>query len=262
MTTWRSGVLKLIDSLGYRIERKTGAEPGSLPPDFSQEVARTVNAVRGFTMTSPERICSLVDAVEYIVRNKVPGEIVECGVWKGGSMMAIALTLLRLRAADRRLYLFDTFDGMPPASDVDRDLHGAGAEQLLDATKKSSEALIWAMAQIEEVRKNMGSTDYPPGLVDYVEGRVEETIPSKAPQRISLLRLDTDWFESTKHELVHLFPRLSEGGVLIIDDYGHWQGARKAVDEYIATSGVPILLCRIDYTGRIAIKQSRIAAAG
>jgi hypothetical protein len=74
------------------------------------------------------------------------------------------------------------------------------------------------------------------------------------PEQIAVLRLDTDFYESTRHELRHLYPRLVHGGVLIIDDYGHWAGARKAVDEYIAEEGIRLLLNRIDYTGRIAIK--------
>ena len=98
----------------------------------------------------------------------------------------------------------------------------------------------------------MGSTGYPPEWVAYVEGLVEETITRSAPTRIALLRLDTDWYESTHHELVHLYPQLERGGVLIVDDYGHFAGARKAVDEYFADD--PILLSRIDYTGRMAVK--------
>jgi hypothetical protein len=83
---------------------------------------------------------------------------------------------------------------------------------------------------------------------------VEETIPQHAPEQISVLRLDTDWYSSTKHELMHLFPRLSKNGVLIIDDYGHWAGARKAVDEYFADQTIQPLLNRIDQTGRACIK--------
>jgi O-methyltransferase len=232
--------------------RRRDAE--AMPPDFSPEAIATVKTVRAFTMTSVERLGALIGAVEYVVRAGVPGDIVECGVWKGGSMMAVALTLLRLQRADRTLHLFDTFDGMPPALDVDRDLRGDSAAAMLAAHDRDT-SLVWAYAPLDEVRRNLASTRYPAPLVRCIAGRVEETIPSKAPTAISLLRLDTDWYESTKHEMEHLFPRLSPGGVLIIDDYGHWEGARKAVDEYLETAKINLLLCRIDYTGRIAIKQ-------
>jgi hypothetical protein len=100
----------------------------------------------------------------------------------------------------------------------------------------------------------MGSTAYPGSHIHYVKGRVEDTIPKHAPQAIALLRLDTDWYESTRHELEHLFPRLVRGGVLILDDYGHWKGAKEAVDEYFAKLGRSPLLQRLDYSGRLAIK--------
>src|SRR5690606_24776929 len=101
---------------------------------------------------------------------------------------------------------------------------------------------------------NMVSTGYPMERCHFVEGKVEDTIPATVPDRISLLRLDTDWYESTRHELEHLWPLLQPGGVLIIDDYGHFEGARKAVDEYFLDRSDAPLLNRIDYTGRIAIK--------
>jgi hypothetical protein len=84
---------------------------------------------------------------------------------------------------------------------------------------------------------------------------VEDTLPAEAPEKLAILRLDTDWYSSTKHELETLYPRLAEGGVLIVDDYGHYEGARRAVDEYFAETGQRVLLSRIDYTGRIAVKQ-------
>ena len=87
---------------------------------------------------------------------------------------------------------------------------------------------------------------------------MEETIPGRAPERIALLRLDTDWYESTRHELEHLWERLEPGGVLIIDDYGHWAGAREAVDEFFAKRSDAPLLTRVDYTGRIGVKASLV----
>src|ERR1700683_4128707 len=229
---WRGIVRAARRLIGPR-----GQGTQAVPPDFSPEVIATVKAVRAFTMTSMERLCALIGAVEYVVSAGIPGDIVECGVWKGGSMMAVALTLLRLQQADRVLHLFDTFDGMPPALDADRDLRGDSASMLL-AEHDRDTSLVWAKASLEQVRRNIDRTRYPARLVRYIKGRVEDTIPSKAPAGACLFRLDTDWYESTKHEMEQLFPRLSPGGVLIIDDYGHWQGARKAVDEYLKVAKV------------------------
>lgn len=210
-------------------------------------------------MTSKERVVSLIRAVQYIERYRIPGAIVECGVWRGGSMMAVAKTLLNIGARDRDLYLFDTFSGMPSPSGADIDTSGWPAAGLLSelrglSPEQQSESHILAQSSLEVVEANLSSVGYPTKRTHFVEGRVEETIPRLAPQEISLLRLDTDWYESTRHELVHLFPRLSPHGVLIIDDYGHWQGAQKAVDEYFAQNREPVFLSRIDYTARIAIR--------
>ena len=169
--------------------------------------------------------------------------------------MAVALTLLQERDVDRDLYLFDTFEGMTPPKEIDTCFDGTSAQAQLDGNSDKS-SWIWAIAGIDDVRQNMQSTEYPQNKIHYVKGPVEATIPSEAPTGpIALLRLDTDWYESTKHELTHLFPLLCEGGILIIDDYGHWQGARKAVDEYLASLGRPTFLHRIDYTGRLLIKH-------
>jgi hypothetical protein len=223
------------------------------PTDYSPEEIETIAAVQGKTMTTPERIVALVRAIEYLIRNGIDGDIVECGVWKGGSMMAAALTLKRLGANTRRLHLYDTFDGMPPPTDLNRDCFGNSAASQLTAQDNSAD--VWARAQLEEVQENMRATGYPANHLHYLKGQVEKTIPAHLPESIALLRLDTDWYESTRHELEHLFPRLVPGGVLIIDDYGHWNGARQAVDEYIAAHRSPLLLCRVDMAARIAVKQ-------
>ena len=170
-------------------------------------------------------------------------------------MMAAALTLLAAGDSSRTLHLFDTFEGMPPPTVFDRAVEsGKLASVLLKEAGKASD--IWAYAEIDEVQANLTSTGYPAEHFHLIRGKVEDTIPGVSPSQIAILRLDTDWYESTKHELIHLFPKLSVGGVLIIDDYGCWEGARKAVDEYIEANHLPILLNRIDDNGRIAIKLS------
>jgi O-methyltransferase len=205
-----------------------------------------------YTMASPERQFALHEAVRYVVAAGVPGDCVECGVWRGGSSMMVALTLDGL-SERRRLWLYDTFDGMPTPSSEDVLWNGRSASSELDkATKAEGAGNVWAYATLDDVKENMGRTGYPPDLITYVAGRVEDTIPAQAPEQIALLRLDTDWYESTRHELEHLWDRLVPGGVLIIDDYGHWQGARKAVDEFFADR--PQLFARVDYTGRMTVK--------
>jgi hypothetical protein len=108
---------------------------------------------------------------------------------------------------------------------------------------------------LEEVRSNLVATGYPLDRVRFVKGIVQDTIPAAAPEVIALLRLDTDWYDSTAHELLHLYPRLVPGGVLIIDDYGEMPGQKEAVDEFCQRNGINLLLNRIDSSGRIAVKS-------
>jgi O-methyltransferase len=230
----------------------TGSEQHAFPLDFEEADKELYRRVGPYTMTTPPRIYALVRAVEYVAAREIPGAIVECGVWRGGSMMAAALTLLRLGATDRELYLYDTFAGMPPPSEADTTRSGEHAADLL--AHEDQDSHLWAIASLADVRDAVLGVGYPEERIRFVEGRVENTLPADAPEEIAVLRLDTDWYESTKHELVHLYPRLAPGGVLILDDYGHWQGARRAVDEYLAERGVSLLLNRIDGTARIAVK--------
>ena len=224
------------------------------PPDFEPHEIDTLEAVRPYTMTSPERVVSLCRAVEYVARHHIAGACVECGVWRGGSMMAVARTLRRLGQEDRELYLFDTFEGMTEPTAHDVSYQDQSALSAWDQAGSAQNFPWRCEAPRRVVETAMTSTGYDPAKIHYIEGRVEETIPDQAPAALALLRLDTDWYESTRHEFEHLFPRLAVGGVLIIDDYGHWSGARRATDEYLARTGTRLLLSRIDYTGRIGVK--------
>jgi hypothetical protein len=228
------------------------SEESYTPTDTERSDEELYAAVKRFTMTSRERVLALRDAVDYVVKAHIPGDIVECGVWKGGSMMVVAKTLLTHRE-NRVLHLFDTFEGMTEPGEHDRDFRGVIASERLRSADRDS-SLAWGYGPLEEVRANLASTGYDESWCRFEKGPVEKTIPAGAPDKIAILRLDTDWYESTYHESQHLFPRLSPGGVLLIDDYGHWQGARRAVDQYFTENGVDILLNRIDYTGRVGVK--------
>ena len=230
------------------------AKRDKLRARFDERLCTTIETVAPHTMTSTEKLAALVEATRYVVHHRVPGEIVECGVWRGGSMQAVALTLLELGSADRELHLFDTFEGMPPPSEKDTRATGKGsvsADELLAESDKDSR--MWAIAPLDGVKAVMSQTGYPAELVHYHPGLVEDTTPDQAPGTIAILRLDTDWYASTKHELTHLYDRLSPGGVLILDDYGDWEGARKATDEWLAETGEQIFLAPMG-TGCIGIK--------
>ena len=250
----------LEDKTGWRIVRSLEA-PGALPEASERDYA-TIRSARDYTLTSVERQWALINAVRYAVQARIPGDIVECGVWRGGAAMAAALTLLGEGVGDRRLWLYDTFAGMTEPGATDRRASdGAAAAEVWRRHRRGDGANDWCRASLEDVRANMERTGYPVTQIRYVKGPVEETLrdTDNLPERIAVLRLDTDWYESTRVELERLYPRLVPGGVLIIDDYGHWQGARKAVDEFFAAGGQPLLLNRIDDTGRIGVKPAASA---
>lgn len=216
-------------------------------------------------MTSVARMYALHQATRYVVANDIPGAIVECGVWRGGSVMMSAMTLHQLGVSEREIYLFDTFDGPPPPSERDVTFRGVHAmAQWARATRQGvldSDALpqhVRAYASLDDVRANVDATGYPQDQFVFVKGQVEETLATRAPGQIALLRLDTDWYESTYHELQQLFPLVSDRGVIIIDDYGFWDGARAAVDQYFREHNIQLLLHRIDDSGRMTIKNTSI----
>jgi len=184
-----------------------------------------------YTVTSISRMNKLYESVIYINEHNIIGSYVECGVFKGGSVMNMALTQLKF---DKKvhIYLYDTFEGMTPEGDHDVNYRGVLASKILRNPSKK------CICSLEEVKKNVGLACYPQEYLHYCKGDVAVTLQVEIPEKISLLRLDTDWYESTKIELEVLYPRLVKGGVLILDDYGYWRGARKATDDYFASIGV------------------------
>lgn len=246
---------RLLRSFGFDVVRYVPPAPPWPPWTYDREETEVMERVRPFTMTSDERISAMVRAARYVAEARVPGDVVECGVWRGGSTMAAAIMLLKRGVRDRSLHLFDTFEGMTAPTDVDVDYEGCPAEPRFSSQRTGPNASAWCYASLEEVEANLLSTGYPADRLHFVKGRVEDTLPAHAPSEIAILRLDTDWYESTLHELRHLYPRLAVGGVLIVDDYGHWEGCRKATDEYLATLAAPPMLCRLDYAAAIAVKR-------
>jgi hypothetical protein len=240
-----------LSRLGIRIITRNSPEFDPLPRNVEPEFLRVHQACAAYTCTSFEAQYGLWRAAEYAVRCDVPGDFVECGVYKGGSVMVAAMAFSHFGDVRRRFWLYDTFEGMTEPTARDVDFSGRTPHQHLSTwSARSMDAM--AYSPLEEVRQNLARTGLAPERFVTVKGKVEDTIPGAVPDGpISILRLDTDWYESTRHELVHLFPRLSPGGVLIVDDYLFWRGSREACDEYIRQHQVKILLNRLDRAGAV-----------
>lgn len=228
----------------------------SFPVEATIDDQNIIRSVYNYTMTSDLRLWALISAVSYLVKAEIEGDFVECGVWRGGSAMAMALKLRNLGSINRNIWLYDTFNGMSePTHDDKESASGLFASDLLKSSEfVDDRSSIWCRASLETVQKNLISTRYPKERINFVEGDVRDTLYETTPKKIALLRLDTDWYLTTKLELEVLFPKLQRGGICIIDDYGHWDGARKAVDEFINDNKLNLYLHRIDETGRLFIK--------
>ena len=225
----RKAILRALNSTGFSLQR-------TIPAFVDSEFKTTYEDLQHLTMVDWSGALSVWQAVEHVARNNIEGDFVECGVWRGGTSLLAHKRMTDCGLADRNLYLYDTFQGMSDPTSDDVDIGGAIASQrMVTERKKANTINVWAYATKEDVENNINTVAGSSERFRLVEGKVEDTIPSIVPDTISVLRLDTDWYESTKHELVHLYDRLSVGGVLLIDDYGVWTGCKKAVDEYFET---------------------------
>ena len=246
----------LKSKFGYKIFKKfyyLSVEMDLMHPDLDEEFTELKAKCLQHTMTSVESLYYTYRSAKYVIENNIPGDFVECGVWKGGNTMMVALTLMKMKNNDRNIYLYDTFEGMsePTEKDISYKNEDADIEWKESQKGKINE---WCYSPLDEVKNNLYSTGYPKDKLFFVKGKVEDTIPGTLPGQISVLRLDTDWYESTYHELLHLYPLLSKNGFLIIDDYGYWKGAREAVEQYFGENKVKIFMNRLDNSARAGIK--------
>lgn len=223
----------------------------TITPDISRDkiFMDLFEQVKPYTMTSVEALFSLYSAVGYVLDRNIPGDLVECGVWRGGSSLLVALMLQQRKINDRRVLLYDTFSGMPAPTEFDVDKYGRTGFQMME---EYSDDVGWCYASREDVQSVFERHNFQ-FQVELIEGDVMQTLSTDPPACISLLRLDTDWYESTALEYDVLYPRLSTGGVLIIDDYGVWAGSRKATDDYFVKIPRPLIV-RIDKEVRLAVK--------
>lgn len=199
---------------------------------------------RSYSMISKERFMENIKAVEYIEKNNIKGCIIEIGVWKGGSILSMMLASQLYSNVPREFHLYDTFEGMTLSSEADKDINNISAQHLINQNP-----FLKCISGLEEVQNNIRRH-----CQIKAEYHVGDILKNKfVPNQIAILRLDTDWYESTKYELDTFYDSVSPGGVILIDDYGHWQGCKKAVDEFLEKHP-EITLYTTDYTGRYFYK--------
>jgi hypothetical protein len=250
-------ILRLFEFAGAQIGRK--GSPPAEPVEFSQADRDVLDYVMGnrLTMSSRERVIATINACKHAVQADIEGDFVECGVWRGGCSIAARLTFDNYRS-DKTVWLFDTFAGMTAPSEVDTSSFSDSSPAERFSRSQRASHNDWCFASLDEVRTNFEDAGVDLSAVRFVVGDVTKTLaePADIPEAICVLRLDTDFYDSTKAELEALYPRLSVGGSLLIDDFGHWDGAKRAVEEYfgaLAPSARP-LLHFTDYTGRMGVK--------
>ena len=233
--------------------------PNAVPVEFDDADVAIIEYVmtNKLTKTSVERVVATINACKHAVCAEVEGDFVECGVWRGGNAIVAKKTFERL-GSDKAVYLFDTFTGMTEPGDHDKTAYNpkSADERYREANRDGYRD--WNYASLEDVKDNFARSGVDSSGIRFVKGDVLQTLAAEKnlPACISVLRLDTDWYDSTKVELERLYPRLTIGGSILIDDYGHWEGARKAVDEYFAGMEAKRrpLLHYTDYTGRMGVK--------
>ena len=226
--------------LEVSLHRPRGKEslPKYIEPEFRELYLKYCHK----TMVPWSGLYTAYKAAKHIAKHKIPGAIVECGVWKGGCSALMAETLIKQGETGREIYLYDTFAGMTAPEDIDQHFTESRDSHKLYSDNKKSDHVDWCYGPYEEVQATLKTSGYPEEKIHMIKGPVEETLQKTLPENIALLRLDTDWYESTKAEMEHLYPLLSTGGMFLVDDYGTWQGARRAVDEYIEKHNLPLFL--------------------
>ena len=245
----------------YRQDRRT--VPGPLlkrsehpPQNYDDEPAarEAIALIENHTMLSYPRLVTLWQQVCYLDRTGIEGCLVECGTWKGGAAALMGLAHRRAGEACRDLHLFDSFQGLP---EPDRAHDGEMAVRYAGERAAGRLQSIGKCVGTLEDNKHVLTTvaRYPASLTHYHVGWFQDTLPiaGSSLKKIGLLRIDGDWYESTRICLETLFPMVSSGGIVVIDDYGKWAGCRKAVDEFMETLPRRLFINHIDAAGRYII---------
>ena len=248
----------LIYRIGKKLVKISNKEQ-ILPVEFDNRDKEIFDYVvnEKLTMTSPQDIVTTILSAKHVAANQMDGDFVECGVWRGGNIIAAKLVFNEMNH-QAKIYLYDTFTGM--TEPTEKDIHiKTGTIPIKDfLLAKKDNYVDWCYSSIEEVKDNVKRAGLSIENIEFIKGDVLETLKDEKnlPNTISVLRLDTDWYDSTKIELEVLYPRLINNGFLIVDDYGHWEGQKRAVDEYFRNIKKPFMHIIDPPSSRILIKNT------
>ena len=241
---------KSINQMGYSIINND-----QKIVELNEKDSNLINLISNYSMTPKIRIYNLLQALRHLKHKKIHGDYVECGVWKGGNILLFKKFLETDDEYHRNIYAYDTFEGMTSPDENDFEISNNNFATKLLEEDKSKKTNVWGVCSLEEVKKNISKHVKNLNNINFIKGPVENTLNERKniPEKISLLRLDTDWYQSTKKELEVLYEKVESGGVIIIDDYGHWGGSKKAVDEFFSNKFV--WMHYVDYACRLIIKD-------
>jgi hypothetical protein len=201
------------------------------------ELASTLERIRPFVMppVSTDALVDVANLVRVILKQNIPGDFVECGVWKGGTAFLMAELLKQAGIEDRKVWLFDSFDGMPQVEDID------GATAKAEANNPNSFlSAEKSKASIDEVRRSANDLGLAP-YIEFVQGWFAETLAPACSRMgpVALLHIDCDWYSSVRCCLENLYDQVADGGFIFLDDYYHYDGCTIAIHEFLAKRGLP-----------------------
>lgn len=243
-------ISKVLSKMGYSV-----INHNQKIVELSKKDDDLIHLVKNYSMTPKIRIYNLLQALRHLKIKKIEGDYVECGVWKGGNILLFKKFLENEDTINRNIYAFDTFEGMTVPDKNDFEISTNNTAIKLLQKDKNKETNVWGICSLDQVKRNISKHTKDLKNINFVKGAVEKTLNENKniPEKISLLRLDTDWYQSTRKELEVLYEKVSSGGIIIIDDYGHWGGSRKAVDEFFSDKYV--WMHYVDYACRLIIKD-------
>jgi len=252
----------LFSSLGYQVTRLEPTQMGPQGYDLEEEARQSINVVREHTMVPYQRLVTLYQQAVFCERNDIEGSFVECGTWRGGAVGLMALANLRYGAARRHIHLFDSFEGIPEPDEL------VDGEEALKFAHAVGGGVNGKLIPLRNQYASVGTLEanrqflerqlkYDPRYLHYHKGWFQDTVPKDAPEcgEIAILRLDGDWYASTHICLETLYDQVVSGGFIIHDDYGYYDGCRKAVDEFVERRNLNIYFHHIDPAGRYWIKS-------